>query len=136
MRVSTADFYRQSIVSLQRQQSLALQTQNQLSSGLKLQTAADDPTGAAHGLSLDQSRVANARYSENTKALTERLGLEENALSGITETLNRVRERALQGNGGTLGDSDRASIAADLRQSLDSLLDYANGDPANSADAD
>ncbi|WP_293373865.1 flagellar hook-associated protein FlgL [Nevskia sp.] len=126
MRVSTADFYRQSIVSLQRQQSLALQTQNQLSSGSKLQTAADDPTGAAHGLSLDQTRVANQRYTENTKALGERLGLEENALSGITETLNRVRERALQGNGGTLGDSDRASIAADLRQSLDSLLDYAN----------
>jgi len=126
MRVSTADFYRQSIVSLQRQQSLALQTQNQLSSGSKLQTAADNPTGAAHGLSLDQTRVANQRYTENTKALGERLGLEENALSGITETLNRVRERALQGNGGTLGDSDRASIAADLRQSLDGLLDYAN----------
>ncbi len=126
MRVSTADFYRQSIVSLQRQQSLALQTQNQLSSGSKLQTAADNPTGAAHGLSLDQTRVANQRYTENTKALGERLGLEENALSGVTETLNRVRERALQGNGGTLGDSDRASIAADLRQSLDSLLDYAN----------
>ncbi|WP_439638501.1 flagellar hook-associated protein FlgL [Nevskia sp.] len=126
MRVSTADFYRQSIVSLQRQQSLALHTQNQLSSGSKLQTAADDPTGAAHGLSLDQTRVANQRYTENTKALGERLGLEENALGGISETLNRVRERALQGNGGTLSDSDRASIAADLRQSLDSLLDYAN----------
>jgi len=126
MRVSTADFYRQSIVSLQRQQSLALQTQNQLSSGKKLQTAADDPTGAAHGLSLDQTRTANTRYTENTKALTERLGLEENALSGVGETLNRIRERALQGNSGTLGDSDRASIAADLRQSLDTLLDYAN----------
>jgi flagellar hook-associated protein 3 FlgL len=126
MRVSTADFYRQSITSLQRQQSLALQTQNQLSSGLKLQSAADDPTGAAHGLSLDQTRVANQRYTENTKTLTERLGLEENALSGISESLNRVRERALQGNSGTLSDSDRASIAADLRQSMETLLDYAN----------
>ncbi|MCX7062862.1 MAG: flagellar hook-associated protein FlgL [Nevskia sp.] len=126
MRVSTADFYRQSITSLQRQQSLALQTQNQLSSGLKLQSAADNPTGAAHGLSLDQTRVANQRYTENTKTLTERLGLEENALSGISESLNRVRERALQGNSGTLSDSDRASIAADLRQSMETLLDYAN----------
>ena len=126
MRVSTADFYRQSITSLQRQQSLALQTQNQLSSGLKLQSAADDPTGAAHGLSLDQTRVANQRYTENTKALTERLGLEENALAGISESLNRVRERALQGNTSTLSDSDRASIAADLRQSMETLLDYAN----------
>lgn len=126
MRVSTADFYRQSISSLQRQQSLALHTQNQLSSGSKLQSAADDPTGAAHGLSLDQTRAANLRYTENTKALGERLGLEENALGGISETLNRVRERALQGNGGTLSDSDRASIAADLRQSLDTLVSYAN----------
>ncbi len=126
MRVSTADFYRQSIASLQRQQSLALATQNQLSSGKKLLTGADDPTGAAHGISLDQALSTNQRYTENTKAVSERLGLEENALSGASEALNRIRERVLQGNGGTLGDSDRKSLAADVRQSLDSLLDYAN----------
>lgn len=126
MRVSTADFYRQSISSLQRQQSLALATQNQLSSGQKLLTASDDPTGAAHGLSLDQAFSANGRYAENTKAVSERLGLEENALGGVTETLNRVRERTLQGNSGTLSDSDRKTIAADLRQSLEQLQTYAN----------
>lgn len=126
MRVSTADFYRQSIASLQRQQSLALATQNQLSSGKKLLTGADDPTGAAHGLSLDQTLSANQRYTSNTQAVSERLGFEENALSGASETLNRIRERVLQGNGGTLGDSDRKSLAADVRQSLDQLLSYAN----------
>lgn len=126
MRVSTADFYRQSIASLQRQQSLALATQNQLSSGKKLLTGADDPTGAAHGISLDQTFSANQRYTENTKAVSERLGFEENALSGSAESLNRIRERVLQGMGGTLGDSDRKSLAADIRQSLDTLLSYAN----------
>lgn len=126
MRVSTADFYRQSIDSLQRQQALALATQNQLSTGLKLQTAADDPTGAAHGLSLDQALSANQRYTENTKAVSEHLGLEENALSGVNDTLNSVYERVLQGNGGTLSDADRKSIAQDLRQSLQQLLNDAN----------
>ena len=126
MRVSTADFYRQSISSLQRQQSLALATQNQLSSGKKLLTGADDPTGAAHGISLDQTLSANQRYTSNTQAVSERLGFEENALSGASEALNRIRERVLQGNGGTLGDSDRKSLATDIRQSLDSLLNYAN----------
>lgn len=126
MRVSTADFYRQSIDSLQRQQSLALATQNQLSSGLKLQTASDDPTGAAHGLSLDQALSANQRYTENTKVIGERLGLEENALSAANDTLNSVYERVLQANGGTLSDADRKSIAQDLRQSLQQLVSYAN----------
>ena len=126
MRVSTADFYRQSIDSLQRQQSLALATQNQLSSGKKLLTASDDPTGAAHGLSLDQALSANQRYTENTKVVSERLGLEENALSAANDTLNSVYERVLQANGGTLGDSDRKSLALDLRQSLAQLVNYAN----------
>lgn len=126
MRISTSDFYRQSIDSLQRQQSLALFTQNQLSSGKKLLTAADDPTGAAHGLSLDQALSANGRYSENTKLVGERLGLEENALSAVNDSLNSIYERVLQGNNSTLSDSDRKSIAQDVRQSLNQLLSYAN----------
>jgi len=126
MRVSTADFYRQNIDAIQRQQSNVLRVQNQLSSGKKLLTASDDPTGAAHGLSLDQALSANARYTDNTQLATERLGFEENALSAINNSLNSVRERVLQGNGGTLGDSDRQSLAQDLRQSLLQIINYAN----------
>jgi len=126
MRVSTADFYRQNIDAIQRQQSNVLRVQNQLSSGKKLLTASDDPTGAAHGLSLDQALSANARYTDNTQLATERLGFEENALSAINDSLNSVRERVLQGNGGTLGDSDRQSLAQDLRQSLLQIINYAN----------
>lgn len=126
MRVSTADFYRQNIDAIQRQQSNVLRVQNQLSSGKKLLTASDDPTGAAHGLSLDQALSANGRYADNTQLATERLGFEENALSAINDSLNSVRERVLQGNGGTLGDSDRQSLAQDLRQSLLQIINYAN----------
>lgn len=125
-RVSTADFYRQNIDSIQRQQSLVLQVQNQLSSGKKLLTASDDPTGAARGLALDQTLSSNNRYNTNTRLANERLGFEENALTAVNDTLNSVRERVLQGNGGTLGDSDRHSIALDLRQSLLQVLNYAN----------
>lgn len=126
MRVSTADFYRQNIDAIQRQQSNVLRVQNQLSSGKKLLTASDDPTGAAHGLSLDQALSANGRYTDNTQLATERLGFEENALSAVNDSLNSVRERVLQGNGGTLGDSDRQSLAQDLRQSLLQIINYAN----------
>jgi flagellar hook-associated protein 3 FlgL len=125
-RVSTADFYRQSIDSIQRQQAQALNTQNQLSSGKKLQSAADDPTGTAHGLSLDEALTANGRYTTNTSLANERLGLEENTLTAVNNTLNSVRDRILQANGGTLGDADRRSIAIDLRQSLAQLLSYSN----------
>lgn len=126
MRVSTSDFFRQSVEAIGRQQNLALAVQNQLSSGKRLLTARDDPAGAAHGLSLDQSLSTNARYSSNTQLVAERLGLEENALAAASDTLNSVRERVLQGNGGTLSDADRKTIAQDLRQSLAQLIGTAN----------
>lgn len=125
-RVSTADFYRQSIGSIQRQQAQALAVQNQLSSGSKLQTAADDPTGAAHGLALDAVLSANRRYTQNTSLANERLGFEENALSAVNDTVNSIHERLLQASNSTLSDADRQSIATDLKQSLAQLLNYAN----------
>ncbi|MFX5574820.1 hypothetical protein ABTD77_20490, partial [Acinetobacter baumannii] len=65
-------------------------------------------------------------YTENTKLVGERLGLEENALSAVNDSLNSIYERVLQGNNSTLSDSDRKSIAQDVRQSLNQLLSYAN----------
>ncbi len=126
MRVATASFYQQSIAAMQRQQSQLLGTQNQLATGQRAVTAAEDPLGVAHGLSLDQTLASAQRYSSNTQLASERLGLEENALASVNDTLNQVRERVLQAGNSTLSDADRKTIAAELRQSLAQLVSTAN----------
>lgn len=126
MRVSTADYFSQSIAAMQRQQAQVLKTQSQLSSNLKLQTAADNPAGAAQGLSMDQALAANAQYTANAQAVSDRLSLTDGALSAVNDSLSSIRERVLQANSAAISDADRQTLAKDVRQSLQQLLANAN----------
>src|SRR5690606_8057199 len=55
-----------------------------------------------------------------------RLGFEEEALAGVLDNLQRIRELAVQANNAPLGASDRRAIAAELDERLQGLLDVAN----------
>lgn len=126
MRVSTADYYSQSIAAMQRQQAQVLKTQSQLSSNLKLQTAADNPAAAAQVLSLNQALSANTQYASNAQAVSDRLSLTDSSLTTVGDTLASIRENVLQANAATLSDTDRQNLAKDIRQSLQQLVASAN----------
>ena len=50
MRISTAQFFETSTSKYQNNFSSVVKTQDQIDSGVRVQTAADDPVGAAHDL--------------------------------------------------------------------------------------
>jgi flagellar hook-associated protein 3 FlgL len=57
--------------------------------------------------------------------------LEENALADMTNVMQRVREKALEANNGTLDADSRKMIATELRQRLDELVNIANRRDSN-----
>ena len=126
MRVSTADFYRQSIAAIQRQQAQSLATQNQLATGQRMVSASDDPTAAAQALSLDQALGSTQRYADNAQRAGERLGLEENALASVNDAINSVREKLVQAGNAALSDADRKTLAVDVRAALAQIVSAAN----------
>lgn len=126
MRISTLMFHRQSIDGLMRNQAALLRTQNQIAANTRLLTAADDPAAAAQALQIDQQQSQLQSWSRNIDTASARLGLEENALNGVTDVLNRVRELALQGNSATLSDSDRKDITQEMTQLQQQLAALAN----------
>lgn len=128
MRISTLQFQTRATEDLLRQQSAIARTQAQLASGLRLQSAADDPVGAATALGLDHADAQFARYQAQIDTARQRLGLADNVLGQVSDIVARVRERALQLNTATQSPETRAIIADDLRHMREQLLALANSD--------
>lgn len=126
MRVSSGMIFNAGVASIQKQTSSLLHTQQQVASGRRILTPADDPVAAARVLEVEQARGTNALYQTNQKAAGENLGLEEGRLISVGDLLRNVRTLAVQGGGGALTDTDRRSIATELRQRFDELLGLAN----------
>lgn len=126
MRVSSGMIFNAGVASIQKQTSSLLHTQQQVASGRRILTPADDPVAAARALEVEQARGTNALYQTNQKAAGENLGLEEGRLISVGDLLRNVRTLAVQGGGGALTDTDRRSIATELRQRFDELLGLAN----------
>ncbi len=131
MRISTNQLQQQGINSMLEQQGKLSKTQLQVATGRRILTPADDPAAASQVLGLTQQKEVIGQYQANADAARARLSLEESALVGVGDLLQRVRELAVQANNAPLSNSDRASIAQEIRQRLDELLSLSNTKDSN-----
>jgi flagellar hook-associated protein 3 FlgL len=126
VRISTLQMYRQSVQSMQAQQSELHRTEAQLASGKRINKPSDDPIGAAKILDLNSTIGVIDQFSRNVGGAESSLAFEENVIAGVNNSLQRVRELAIQGNNATNSDSDRQLIAQEIYQKLDELTSLAN----------
>lgn len=127
MRISTSQIFDAGSLNIQRNQSEVFRTYNQISTGRRILTPADDPVAAAQALVVTQSDSVNNLYIDNQGAAADRLKLLETKLTSATDSIQNLLEKSVQGgNSGTLSDADRQSIATDMRQQLSQLLSTAN----------
>ena len=131
MRVSTAQMYRQSVQTILRQQSAVLEAQQQVATGKRFASAADDPVASKQAFDLQQALTLNAQYQQNASRAETRLSLEEATLSSSENVLQRIREIVLQANTATIGASERLALASEVDIRLDELLGLANATDAN-----
>jgi len=126
MRVSTSWIYASGSADLSRKQAEMLRTQQQLSSGKRLLSPADDPIAASAALGLEQARAQNDQYTRNQGFAQDTLRLAESTLANAGTVLQEVRELAIAAGNDTLGAADRASLAVAVRGKLQALLGLAN----------
>jgi len=128
MRVSTSQIYDAGALNIQRNQSETLKTYNQISSGRRILTPADDPVAAAQALVVTQSQAVTAQHVTNQGNATGQLGMVDNQLTSLTNLLQSVRSNVVRAGNTTLTSSDRQAIATDLEASLNQMLGIANSD--------
>lgn len=126
MRVSTKSLQLQWLADVYRRQAEIARVQKQVTSGLRVGTAADDPAGAGQLVTLRQGLDRLGNYAANTEAARRRLSLEENALDKFGDALGRARELAVQAGGGVQNSDTRGAIAAEMRELLATMVDIAN----------
>jgi len=126
MRISTSTIYESGIRAMQQQTEKLMQVQQQISSGRRILTPADDPVAAARVLEVSQSQSINAQYGTNNGSASDSLTMEESTLGSITTLLQNVRDISVNAGDPTLNQSDRASLATALRGSYQDLLGLAN----------
>ncbi|WAG77623.1 flagellar hook-associated protein FlgL [Metapseudomonas furukawaii] len=126
MRISTLQQYNNGVAGLQRNYSNVTRTQEQISTGNRILTPADDPVASVRLLQLDQQQGVLEQYSANLTAAKNSLNQEEVTLTSVNNILQRVRELAGEAGNGALDQSDRQSIAAELAQREEELLTLMN----------
>ncbi len=126
MRVSTAGNFQTGLQGIQQLQLALDQTQRQISSGQRILKPSDDPIAAGRAIGLRESLSRLEQFDRNAGIARNRLALEEATLQSVNDVLQRVRELALQANNATQSDETRGLIAVEIRQQLDSLVQFAN----------
>lgn len=126
MRISTLQAFNNGVAGLQRNYANVTRTQEQIDTGNRILTPADDPVASVRLLQLEQQQNVLNQYAENLTAAKNSLTQEEVSLNSANTILQRVRELAVQAGNGALSSKDRASIAAELQECEDELLGLMN----------
>jgi len=125
-RISTGMMFNQSVNNMLGKQAKISQLEQQLATGKRLVTAADDPVAAGTAVNLDRAVAELEQFGQNANNVQNRLGLQENALSQAGDLMARVNELTIEANSSALTNDDRKAIAAELKSLHDSLLSLAN----------
>lgn len=126
MRISSQQIFSGGINRLQELNSNLNSTQQQISTGKRVNTPSDDPVAAARILKLDQELSRVETYQRNVNLADNRLNQEESALESSIDILQRVRELTVQAGNGSLSVNDRQSISSELKERLGQLANVAN----------
>lgn len=99
---------------------------NQLSSGKLVSKPSDNPMLVAKIMDLDNTIMQNKQYNTNIKDTLGWVETQDSSLSGVSGTLNRVRELIVYAANGSLADTDRQAIKDEMIMKVGELADALN----------
>ena len=126
MRISSNTIFDSNVAALNQQQARLSHTQQQITTGRRILTAADDPVAAARALDVSQSDAMNTQYTSNRNAASSTLTMAESTLQSVTSLIQDVRDATIGAENGSLTASNRTTIAAGLSGRLQELVGLAN----------
>jgi flagellar hook-associated protein 3 FlgL len=126
MRISTSQIYNTGVSQLSTLQSNLLKTQQQLSTGRRVLTPADDPVASARALEVTQSQEVNTQFATNRRNADGSLSQVDLTLSSVSDLLDDVKDTILYAGNPALSATNREALAVDLEGRLQDLLGLAN----------
>ncbi|MGN0921688.1 MAG: flagellar hook-associated protein FlgL [Cellvibrio sp.] len=127
MRVSTSQIYNIANVGMTQAQSSVTKTQEQMASGKKHLSPADDPVAAAGLLRLKTELSRIEQFGKNIDIAQNNLELEESTLASVETLLQRMRQIGIAaGNTAVLTADDYKAYAVEIETRIQELFNLQN----------
>lgn len=131
MRISTNQIFQTGLDGMLKQQVQTLKLQQQLSSGKKIDSPADDPISATLIAMMNQRIGWTENLQKNADSAANSLAFEESILNNTVIALQRIRELQVQGGNTALSESDRIAMSKEMENLLSQLENLGNTRDSN-----
>ncbi|MEQ6377581.1 flagellar hook-associated protein FlgL [Bacillaceae bacterium S4-13-56] len=126
MRVTQSMLTNNMLKNLSRSYSNLDKYSDQLSTGKKVNRPSDDPVVAMKGMNYRSQLTEVEQFQRNLGEVYNWMDNSDSALDKATQALQRLRELAVQASNGTYEENQRESIAKEVDQLKEHLIDIAN----------
>lgn len=130
MRITTSMMFDSGTRNILDLQGSLYKLQDQLSTGRRILTPADDPVAAAQALVVSQRASVNTQFIDNQASASSQLSELEDRYSAMVDLLQSVKARVVDAGNAAYSDSNRRAISAEIRERYDELLGLANATDA------
>ncbi|HSC66938.1 MAG TPA: flagellar hook-associated protein FlgL [Cellvibrio sp.] len=127
MRISTSQIYNIATLGMSQAQTAVTKTQEQMATGKRVLSPADDPVAATSILQLNMELARTEQYKKNIDVAENSLNLEETNLQTVVDLVHRIRELAVKsGNTAVNTAKDYDALAAEVDTRIGELLNLQN----------
>ena len=126
MRLSNNLMYQNNINKILENQQNVAGAQERVTTGQKYLSTSENPAAISQGMLYTNKIETNEQLTKNIKQLNGRLSTEESILKGMNDTILEAQMLTIRAGNGSLGQSDLASVASELKELQKSLLNLMN----------
>ena len=123
MRISSLQFFEQNLKTLNNTQAELLNLQKQVGTGVGIDQASDDPEAFITAFQAQKGITEAEQFNRNITVVRSRFSQQETILGSIGESLNSLKDLALQSRNGTLNAQDQRSLAIEFKSRLEEVRD-------------
>ena len=126
MQISTGQFFKSQTENLMDLKTGVAKLQQQVATGKQIEIPSDNPVAFSDAARQKNQIARLDQYNRNMTNLLQRMTTEEATLADATNILTRISELALQGSNDTYSPEDRKTIAGEISELRDQLVQLAN----------
>lgn len=126
MRITNKMASDRALSDLYRTMGRLMEAEEQLSSMKRVNRPSDDPFSTHEAISARGQVLLLTQYSKNITNVSGWVGATDTALSSVTDALQSVRTLAVSAANSYLDSTDRESIALQIDQQAESILQLSN----------
>jgi flagellar hook-associated protein 3 FlgL len=122
MRVSTLQYHKRNVNSINTANTNLLKQHEQLSTGKKILSPSDDPVTSSR-IKLLEDRASRAeRYNKNAVFADNALLADDTNMKTVTDIISTLNELQIRSGNGIYGKQDRETMGLEAQQLLNELV--------------